>query len=217
MGRLPSNTVNTRFIKKGATARPAKVYTAPKKQMEQRLQIVNECDYITKSGKKMPGYLCKCSCGNTKIVSRSSYDSGKTRSCGCLIREFNSKRGQYYGGSAHNSAKKFGVDEKVIRNLKIKFKSMKGRCYDPNNRNYSNYGGRGIVICDEWLDDQEAFIRWALESGYEKRKSIDRIDVDGNYEPSNCRWATIAEQARNTRRNVFIQYNGESYIITDLA
>ena len=94
---------------------------------------------------------------------------------------------------------------------------MKSRCYDTKDRNYKNYGGRGITICDEWLKDKNSFIKWALENGYEKRKSIDRIDVNGNYEPSNCRWATTSEQARNTRRNVFIKYNGETYIITDLS
>lgn len=165
----------------------------------------------------MPGYLCKCKCGNTKIVSKNGYNSGKTRSCGCLIREFNSKRGQYYDGSCWNASEKFGVDKSVISNLRIKYRSMKSRCYDPKDRNYKNYGGRGICICDEWLKDKEAFIKWALDNGYEKGKSIDRIDVDGNYEPSNCRWATISEQARNTRRNVYIKYNGEMYIVTDLA
>jgi hypothetical protein len=184
---------------------------------EQRLKVISKCEYISKSGKKLPGYLCECKCGNTKVVSKYSYDSGKTRSCGCLIRDFNSARGQYYKTSVCNAAKKFGVDEKVIRNLKIKFKSMKGRCYDQRNRNYQNYGGRGIRICDEWLKDIETFIRWALESGYEKGKSIDRIDVDGNYEPSNCRWSTSAEQARDTRRNVYIKYNDEIYTVTDLA
>ena len=184
---------------------------------EQRLTIIRKCDYITKSGKKTPGYLCKCVCGNKKVVSKNNYDAGKTRSCGCLIRDFNSKRGQYYNNSACNVAERFGVAEKVIRNLKAKFKSMKGRCYDPRNRNYQNYGGRGIVICDEWLNDKDAFIKWALEHGYEKGKSIDRIDNNGNYEPTNCRWATSAEQARNTRRNVYIKYNDEIYTITDLA
>ena len=184
---------------------------------EQRLKIISKSDYITKSGKRLPGYLCECTCGNTKVVSKNSYDSGKTRSCGWLIRDFNSKRGQYYKNFACKSADKFGVDEKVIRNLKIKFKSMKGRCYDPKDRNYKNYGGRGIVICDEWINDKEDLIRWALDNGYEKGKSIDRINNDGNYEPSNCKWSTTAEQARNTRRNVYIKYNGEVYIITDLS
>ena len=184
---------------------------------EQRLSIIKECDYTTKTGKIIPGYLCKCRCGNTKLVSKSNYDSGKTRSCGCLIKDFNSKRGQYHNVGRQHYAVKFGVEESVIRNLRIKFNSMKSRCYDTKDRNYKNYGGRGITICDEWLKDKNSFIKWALENGYEKRKSIDRIDVNGNYEPSNCRWATTSEQARNTRRNVFIKYNGETYIITDLS
>ena len=76
---------------------------------------------------------------------------------------------------------------------------MKQRCYNPNNDNYPNYGGRGISICDEWLNDREAFISWALSHGYSNDLSIDRIDVNGNYKPSNCRWATDELQRNNQR------------------
>ena len=92
-----------------------------------------------------------------------------------------------------------------------------GRCYGKNNWNYKNYGGRGICVCDEWKTDKYAFIKWSVENGYEMGKSIDRIDVNGNYCPENCRWLTAQEQARNTRRNVFIKFNGETYTITDLS
>lgn len=184
---------------------------------EQRLSIIRECEYITKSGKKMPGYLCKCKCGNTKVVSKYSFDSGKTRSCGCLIRSFNSERGKYYEGSCYNEAIRYGVSDGVIKKIRTSYKAMLSRCFNSYNANYMNYGGRGITVCDEWVRDKESFIEWSLENGFEEGKSIDRIDVNGNYEPTNCRWSTREEQARNTRRNVYINYNGKIYTITELA
>lgn len=92
---------------------------------------------------------------------------------------------------------------------------MMYRCYNPNCEGYKNYGGRGIVICDEWRNDYFAFKKWAYESGYDDKApkgvcTIDRIDVNGNYEPSNCRWATTIQQGRNTRRNLLVTYNGET-------
>lgn len=90
--------------------------------------------------------------------------------------------------------------------------AMKQRCYNPNNKRYDSYGGRGITICDEWLNDYPAFRKWAIENGYEDngKLSIDRIDNDGNYEPNNCRWADIITQANNRSSNIVIEYNGKT-------
>ena len=90
--------------------------------------------------------------------------------------------------------------------------AIKQRCFNPNNKRYANYGGRGITICDEWLNDYLAFKEWAMENGYEDNGdlSIDRIDNDGNYEPNNCRWVDRIVQANNKSNNIVITYNGKS-------
>lgn len=90
------------------------------------------------------------------------------------------------------------------------YQGMKERCYNKNKSNYKNYGGRGIVICDEWLKDYKTFKKWALNNGYSNNLTIDRIDNNGNYEPNNCRWATFKQQQNNKRNNHYIEYNGET-------
>ena len=107
--------------------------------------------------------------------------------------------------------------------LNVIFKNMKLRCYNPKCKDYKRYGGRGIKICKEWNDREIviisgvrytkgylAFKKWALENGYQDNLTIDRIDVNGDYEPSNCRWATKKEQCNNTRRNRYITYKGKT-------
>lgn len=88
------------------------------------------------------------------------------------------------------------------------YHGMKKRCNNPNCVRYKDYGGRGIVICPEWQDDFDAFADWAKTNGYDDTLTIDRVDVDGNYEPSNCRWITLKEQSRNMRKTVYAEYKG---------
>lgn len=97
------------------------------------------------------------------------------------------------------------------------WQSMKQRCYDKNHSSYYCYGGRGVRIHEEWKDDFQMFYDWAIENGYKEGLTIDRINVNGDYEPLNCRWATAEEQANNKRNNHFIEYMGQSYTIAELS
>lgn len=97
------------------------------------------------------------------------------------------------------------------------YDNMKSRCYRKSNTEYKRYGARGITVCEEWLDDFMNFYNWAINNGYDDNLSIDRIDTNGNYEPSNCRWATPREQANNTRMTKFITFNGVKHSISEWA
>lgn len=92
---------------------------------------------------------------------------------------------------------------------------MIDRCLNPKNENFHNYGGRGIVVCLKWIKDKNAFIEWALANGYQENLTIDRIDVNGGYNPENCRWATVRQQAQNKRNTRYITYKGEQRKIID--
>jgi len=97
------------------------------------------------------------------------------------------------------------------------WQAMKARCYQLNNWKYSDYHGRGICVCDEWIHDYIAFRNWALNNGYSDNLTLDRIDNNGNYCPENCRWATARQQSNNTRRNHYVEYNGERRTISEWA
>lgn len=138
-------------------------------------------------------WLCKCECGETVVVSSNNLRTGHSKSCGCARKESTSewmtKYSTKHGGS---KSRLYGVWAGMLR-----------RTRDPKDKRYKDYGGRGISVCDEWADFG-VFRDWALANGYDEKApygqcTIDRIDVDGNYEPDNRRWATLLEQARNKR------------------
>lgn len=112
------------------------------------------------------------------------------------------------------------LTEKQRHILQQKLCDMKRRCYNPEEKFYKDYGGRGIKVCDEWMDKKEGhsnFQKWAVENGWEEGRSIDRIDVNGNYEPNNCRWATPEEQANNRRNNNYVTINGVTKTTSEWA
>lgn len=147
---------------------------------------------------------CRCICGNKTVTSTSSLKSGLCRSCGCLHREAASQQG-----------KKSATHNKTNTRLYRVWGNMKTRCYNKKNKNYERWGSRGIYVCDAWLHDFQAFYDWAVSSGYGDGKTLDRVDNNGPYSPENCRWATPKEQARNTRKNKYIIYNGEMHLLVE--
>lgn len=151
-------------------------------------------------------FLCRCDCGNEKIVQRSALMSGATKSCGCLSRELSHQRKTNF---------KHGFSHK--ERLYDTWENMKRRCYNPKNIRYALYGGRGITVCDEWKNDYVAFRSWALENGYADNLTIDRIDNDKGYSPENCRWATSNEQENNMSRNHLLSYHGETHTLSEWA
>lgn len=104
----------------------------------------------------------------------------------------------------------YGFSHTRIDNI---YKSMISRCYNKSNNRYENYGGRGIVVCDEWKNDKIKFFEWAFSNGYAENLTLDRINVNGNYEPSNCRWSTQKVQQNNRSNNRFVEFNGRTHTL----
>lgn len=151
-------------------------------------------------------YKCLCDCGTTTIVSASALKSGNTKSCGCARGQMISEKIRIHG-------------ESNTRLFRI-WIGIKNRCYNANEPSYKNYGGRGIGVCAAWLTNYEAFRDWAITNGYNENApygecTLDRIDVNGNYSPENCRWVNLKIQANNKTTSHFIDYRGERHTIAE--
>lgn len=160
---------------------------------------------VTISVEKTKGFgvwKCKCDCGNIVYVPAVNLRNGRKRSCGCLRKEMTRELGKRHThGMAHTR-------------LYNTWHSMKTRCNPNAKTNSKIYSDRGIKVCSEW-QNFEPFMKWALENGYSDNLTIDRIDVNGDYCPENCRWITMSEQQLNKRTNVKIEHNGKTQTISE--
>ena len=161
--------------------------------------VVVDLDHIGSSNGTW--WLCKCDCGNEKIVYRGGLTSGDITSCGCYRREHQ-----------HEYGRKHGLTNDP---LYVVWSGMIQRCTNKRADNYERYGGRGICVCDEWRYDFQSFYDWAIDAGYEKGLTLDRIDNLYGYYPDNCRWVGHREQQSNTRRNRLFTYNGETHCVAE--
>ena len=174
-----------------------------------RLTVVRRgLDRIYSNGVHMPTWVCLCLCGNVKEIPQSSLVHGYSQSCGCLQSETTASRNTSHG---HSRERLYRV-----------WHGIKQRCENPHSKVYQHYGGKGIRVCKEWQDNYMAFREWALANGYDEtaergKCTVDRIDVDGDYCPTNCRIVAQAQQTRNTTRNKWITIGGITQLEVDWA
>ena len=158
-----------------------------------RLTVIERAESKTRAnGRTRVAWLCSCDCGKTCVVNADVLKGGRTKSCGCLKTEHNIATWTKHSGSKDRL---YGV-----------WNDIKKRCYNPKYKQFKDYGGRGIRMCDEWRHDYSAFKKFALEHGYDPDAkfgacTIDRMDVNGNYCPENCRFVDMKIQNNNRRRN----------------
>lgn len=173
-----------------------------------RLEVVGYVqDYVTKAGNIVSRWKCLCDCQldipeeDRKYSYIVTYDllNEKVKSCGCLHKEIVSVHGE-----SRTRLNRIWVD-------------MRSRCYNSNAKDYKNYGARGIKVCDEWKDSFINFREWAINNGYTDELTIERINVNGDYSPENCKWATKKEQENNKRTNIYDYYKGEKLTMMQFA
>lgn len=166
-----------------------------------RLTVIKENGRRNNSRKEIL-WECKCSCGNITNTTKRNLIDGSTKSCGCYALEVRK-----------NLHKTHGKSRSPLYKI---WSGMKQRCLDKNCKAYVNYGGRGIKICENWIDSFSCFYNDMSES-YKKGLEIDRIDNNGNYELSNCKWSNREEQSNNRRSNIILEFNGIKKNITQWA
>lgn len=154
-------------------------------------------------------WIVKCDCGTTYAADPYAVKTGNTKSCGCLKNEI--------AGARLRKHRRKTTEYKRLYEI---FSGMKKRCYSESAPRYKDYGGRGISVCEEWMNSDDGFDRfvdWALASGYSDELTIDRIDVDGNYSPENCCWLTRKQQNRNKRETLWVNYRGERVKLREIC
>lgn len=168
-----------------------------------RLTVLREAGH-PRSGIYLWECVCDCEAHTHIILEGGKLKSGNTKSCGCLNREKIIKRNKENALYHPKNQKIFG-----------RWVGMKDRCYNPNHKKFQYYGGKGIRICDEWLNNYSAFEDWSLNNGFSDELTIDRIDSDKDYSPDNCRWVTWEVQHNNTSRNKYLTYKGRTQSLSD--
>lgn len=169
-----------------------------------RLVVIKRTnDHFYPSGRHDICYTCQCDCGNTVDVIGIHLRSGHTVSCGCFRVD-----------TSRDNMTTHGMTNTRLHNI---WKNMLERCFNHSHKNYDIYGGRGITVCDEWRTDFNSFAEWSFSHGYDDSLSLDRVNVDGNYSPYNCRWVTQKEQCNNTRRNILVTIGNETKTLKQWA
>ncbi len=169
-----------------------------------RLTVIKELP----TSKKRRRVLCKCSCGNYKIFDlyELTRKTQSAQSCGCLSREINRIR---FAKMNHERAVNKSQEEKEYFRQRKRLRNIRHciieRCYNPSSDSYKYYGGKGITVCDEWLNNLDDFVSWSFSNGYKDNYYIERIDNELPYCPSNCMWVTSKKQANHTSRNIYIR------------
>ena len=168
-----------------------------------RLTVVRKADF------GISQWVCRCECGNEITAPMSKILNLK--SCGCLEKE-------NLNIIKHSAVTHGMTDTRLYRT----WCGMKGRCNNPNAPHYERYGGRGIKMCEKWMQDFSAFAEWAFANGYNPdstghEQSIDRIDPNGDYDPSNCRWVSQLQQARNRSDTVYVVFNGNRITMSEFC
>ena len=172
-----------------------------------RWEVLSPADPVIRNNKKIRRWLCRCECGTERVVRELSLKQETSKSCGCLHKEIASE-------ACRANMTTHGMSNTRLYAI---YKHMCNRCYRPTDSRYSLYGGRGITVCDEWLDSFEAFYNWSIKNGYNDSLSIDRKDFNGSYTPDNCRWANDYEQSNNRSCNKNYTYKDETHTISEWA
>lgn len=171
-----------------------------------RLKVL-KVDHKQQCGNRFRYYwLCECECGNTVVVRTDCLTKGLVKSCGCLKKEQDeiNLRANHSHKLSHT---KFWDT----------YYGMMSRCYESTDKRYSDYGGRGIGVCNEWREDKNKFFEWAKDNGLKEGLQLDRIDNNGDYSPDNCRWVTPKQNSRNRRSNVMVEFDGEWITLIEVA
>ena len=183
-----------------------KLSTATRDLTGQKFAMLTAVKPIKQNKIKQVIWLFKCDCGKEKEILGISVTQGNSKSCGCIV----------YRKGATTSGYKHGLSRTSIKRA---HESMKSRCYNKNSLLYPNYGGRGITVCDRWLEKENGFLNFLKDMGEHPGKlfSLDRTDNELGYSPENCKWANRKEQNNNTRSTIKVTYKGETRSITQWA